>query len=92
MEARVYIFPTSALKSRDKKINYFIFISGFENEDCNSALLRIFPKIDMEKIYKVIDETPYISEIRKRFYKKILKMRYDMILKVCYEELIEKII
>ena len=90
MEARVYIFPTSALKSDDKKINYFIFISGFENEDCNNALLRIFPKIDMEKIYKVIDETPYISEIRKRFYKKILKMRYEMILKVCYEELREK--
>ena len=33
------------------------------------------------------DETPYISEIRKKFYKKILKMRYEMILKVCYEEL-----
>lgn len=44
----------------------------------------------MEKIYKVIDETPYISEVRKRFYKKILRMRYDMILKECYEELIEK--
>lgn len=87
MEARVYIFPTSALKSDDKKINYFIFISGFENEDCNNALLRIFPRIDMEKIYKVIDETPYISEIRKRFYKKILKMRYEMILKLSYEEL-----
>ena len=25
MEARVYIFPTSALKSNDKKINYFIY-------------------------------------------------------------------
>ena len=87
MEARVYIFPTSALKSDDKKINYFIVISGFENEDCNNALLRIFPRIDMEKIYKVIDETPYISEIRKRFYKKILKMRYEMILKLSYEEL-----
>ena len=92
MEARVYIFPTSALKYNDKKINYFTFISKFENKDCNNAILRIYPKIDMEKIYTVIDETPYISEIRKRFYKKILKMRYDMILKVCYEELIEKII
>ena len=87
MEARVYIFPTSALKYNDKKINYFTFISSLNNEECNRALLKMYPKIDMEKIYKIIDETPYISEIRKKFYKKILKMRYEMILKVCYEEL-----
>ena len=90
MEARVYIFPTSALKYNDKKINYFTFISSLNNEECNRALLKMYPKIDIEKIYKIIDETPYISEIRKRFYKKILKMRYEMILKVCYEELREK--
>ena len=47
----------------------------------------MYPKIDMEKIYRIIDETPYISEIRKKFYKKILKMRYEMILKLSYEEL-----
>lgn len=88
MEARVYSFPTSALKYNDKKINYFTFISGLKNENCNNALLRIFPKIDMEKVYKIVDETPYISDIRKKFYKKILKMRYDMILKISYEELI----
>lgn len=87
MEARVYIFPTSALKYNDKKINYFTFISSLNNEECNRALLKMYPKIDMEKIYRIIDETPYISEIRKKFYKKILKMRYEMILKVCYEEL-----
>ena len=90
MEVRVYIFPTSALKYNDKKINYFTFISSLNNEECNRALLKMYPKIDMEKIYRIIDETPYISEIRKRFYKKILKMRYEMILKVCYEELREK--
>ena len=90
MEARVYIFPTSALKYNDKKINYFTFISSLNNEECNRALLKMYPKIDMEKIYRIIDETPYISEIRKKFYKKILKMRYEMILKVCYEELREK--
>lgn len=90
MEARVYIFPTSALKYNDKKINYFTFISSLNNEECNRALLKMYPKIDMKKIYRIIDETPYISEIRKKFYKKILKMRYEMILKVCYEELREK--
>lgn len=90
MEARVYVFPTSALKLEDKKINYFDLISSLENEDCNQALLRIYPKIDMEKIYKIIENTPYISDIRKKFYNKILNMRYEKILKFAYKKLISE--
>lgn len=87
LKARVFVFPTSALKMNDKKINYFEFISSLTNSDCNKALLKIFPKIDIEKINKIIDKTPFISEIRKTFYKKILKMRYEKILKFSYEKL-----
>lgn len=87
MDARVYVFPTSALKINDKKINYFEYISSLQNDDCNKALLRIFPKINIEQINKIIEETPYISEIRKQFYKKILKLRYEKILKYSYEKL-----
>ena len=87
MEARVFVFPTSALKIHDKKIIYFDFISNLENEDCNKALLKIYPRIDMEKISKIIDETPVISNIRKSFYKKILKLRYEKILKYSYDKL-----
>lgn len=86
MQARVFVFPTSALKINDKKINYFDYISNLENEDCNKALLRIFPKINMEKINNIIDSTPSISNIRKEFYKKILNMRYEKILKYSYEK------
>lgn len=87
MEARIYVFPTSALKVNNKKINYFEFISKLENEDCNKALLRIYPKIDFGKINNVIDETPAISDIRKDFYKKIIKLRYEKILKWSYDKL-----
>lgn len=87
MEARIYVFPTSALKVNNKKINYFEFISKLENEDCNKALLRIYPKIDFGKINNVIDETPAISNIRKDFYKKIIKLRYEKILKWSYDKL-----
>lgn len=87
LNARVFVFPTSALKLNDKKINYFEFINSLEEKDCNEALLRIFPKIDIEKINNIIDETPMISNIRKEFYKKILGMRYEKILKASYEKL-----
>ncbi len=89
LKARVFVFPNSALKINDKKINYYDFISSLENQDCNEALLRIFPRIDLDRINVIIDSTPYISEVRKEFYKKILKMRCDFILKENYEKLIE---
>lgn len=92
MEARVYIFPTSALKENDKKINYFDFVSSFKNEECNQALIRTFPKINTNKIDEIIDNTPYITDIRKKFYKKILNMRYEKILKYSYERLCKKMI
>ncbi len=87
MDARVFVFPTSALKINDKKINYFEYISKLENEECNNALSRIFPKIDLESVNKIIEETPFISDIRKEFYKKIIQMRYEKILKYSYEKL-----
>ena len=86
MDARVFVFPTSALKIKDKKINYFEYISSLENENCNTALLRIFPKINLEKINNIIDKTPFISDIRKEFYKKIITMRYIKILKYSFEK------
>jgi hypothetical protein len=87
MEARVYVFPTSALKINDNKINYYDFISSLENEECNKALLRIFSKIELQKINSIVEETPGISNIRKDFYKKIIKMRYEKILKHNYDKL-----
>ena len=90
MKARVYVFPTSSLKVNDKKINYYEYISSLQNEDCNKALVKLFPKIDLEKINSIINDTPFISNIRKEFYKKILKLRYDEILKVNYNKLVQK--
>lgn len=57
------------------------------NEDCNKALKRIQPKIDMEEINLIIDETPYITELQKKFYKTILMERKEKILNVSFEKL-----
>ena len=87
IKARIYVFPTSALKINDKKINYFDFISSVKNNDCNKAVLRIFPKIDIDVINAIIDNTPYISDIRKEFYKKMIRLRYELIIKSSYNKL-----
>ena len=81
LNARVYQFPTSALKIHNKKINYYDFISSKQNADCVVALERILPRIDMDKLYDLIENTPYITELQKEFYKKYIEARYEKILK-----------
>lgn len=84
LQARVFQFPTSALKQNGRKINYYDFIHGTQNADCNSALLRIFPRIDIEKINAFIDRVEGISDLQKEFYRSYIQARYDLILQPAY--------
>ena len=52
---RIYQIPLSAIKFNGSKINYYDFLHSFENTDCNKALSRIQPKINLDKINKIID-------------------------------------
>ena len=37
LHARVFQFPTSAIKLNNRKINYYDFITHAENDECNAA-------------------------------------------------------
>ena len=90
IEARIYIFPNSILKNNDKKINYFNYISSLENKDCHEALKRIGRRIDLNMINKIIDEVEGISDIRKEFYKTMLRLRKEKIIDYSLNLLYEK--
>ena len=87
LNARIFQFPTSAIKLNDKKINYYDFISSMENKDCNNAILRILPKIDVENINSFINDTPYITDLQKEFYETYIKARYEKVLLPTYRKL-----
>ena len=87
MKVRIYERPFSALKINQENIKYFDFISSLENADCNAALKRIFPKINMEHIFEIVEQTPAINDLQKRFYKTMLKERYERILLHSYMKL-----
>lgn len=87
MNARIYQFPNSILKQNGKKINYYNFITSCNYEECNNALLRIVPRIDMNAIYTFIDSVEGLSELQRKIYKKYLSNRYEKILMVAYEKL-----
>lgn len=87
LNARIFQFPTSAIKLNDRKINYYDFITSMQNEDCNKAILRIVPKIEIENIKVFIDSVPYISDLQKEFYKTYISERYEKILTPVYRKL-----
>lgn len=90
IDARVFVFPTSAIQSEGKKINYFDFISSLQNSDCNKALRRIAPKINTEAIEQMIKDIPCISELQKQFYITMLRHRKEHIIDYSLEALKKK--
>lgn len=86
-DIRIFERPLSGIKTNGIKIQYFKFISSLENKDCNKALKRILPKIDLDKIYKIVEEIPFISDLQKEFYKTMLRERKERILDFSYQKL-----
>lgn len=80
LHARIFQFPTSAIKLKGRKINYYDFLTRSDNEDANTALKRIAPRINIEQIESLIDRVPGISDIQKEFYKRYVNARYDLII------------
>lgn len=80
LNQRIFNQPLSAITQNGRKINYFDFISSLQNEDCNQALKRIAPRIDISKIDRIIDETLAISDLQRKFYRTILTERKGKII------------
>ena len=80
MDFRIFEIPLSGIRLDGEKIRYFDFISSLKNKDCNEALKRIVPRIDMKKIFELVDETPFISDLQKQFYCTMLSERKEKIL------------
>lgn len=80
-----------------KLINPLKYIESMNNSYCNSAIKRIIPKIDMDKIKTIFDEIPskcnelsVFSDIQKEVYYEVLNYRLDNVLKPVYKKLLEK--
>lgn len=77
---RIFIFPNAAFKINNQKINFYKFLTTTNDIDCLRAVERITPKIDFDRINKIIDDVPILSEVRKRFYKRYIHERFNKII------------
>lgn len=92
MKKRCYIFPSATLyltTEKTGKPGYYDMLASGYDKNCSAALIRMFPKIKIDEINNIINNTPIISDIKKDFYKKILTMRYELILEKAYQHCID---
>ena len=88
MNARIYHFPTSAIKLNGQKINYYHFLMNAEFEECNQAIKRIVPRINISKINDFIYTIPYLTDLQRKFYSSYITARYEKIMKPAYENVL----
>lgn len=77
---RVYRFPTSQIKMGGKKSSYHEVIGSLRFPECNEALRRIVPRVDLDRISELIDDTCFITDTHRRFYKHMIRNRFEKIL------------
>lgn len=87
---RIFVFPSSVIEENGKKISYFEFISSLKNEECNAALKRIYGRIDMEQLNKIVEVTPALLPEQRDFYKIMLWERKEKILDYSMEQLLKQ--
>lgn len=92
----VYDSSISIYSLNGKRINPLKFIESMENNECNKAILRIIPKINMDKIKSIFDEIkeeyndlPVLSKMQKVYYLKSLEYKYNNVLIPVYNKLLE---
>lgn len=69
----------SCLKENGKKINYLSYLKQTNNEECKNAIVKVLKNIHIEQIEEFINSIECMSDIRKEFYKNIIKKRYNLL-------------
>ena len=90
LNARIFQFPTSAVKLEGKKIRYYDFLMSGQSEDCNEALIQIVPKIHVETIQNFLEEVPYLSDLQRTFYLTYIQARLEKLLLPAYKQAVSQ--
>ncbi len=53
--------------------------------DCSKAVRNIVPKVNINAVHEIIQNTPVISDERKTFYQTMIEMRKHFLLDAAFE-------
>ena len=86
-DERIYAFPTSQVKLNGEKSSYAEVINSLAFRECNDAVVKICRKYKSEEADRLIDATEMITDTQKKFYKYMLRQRFEKILLPAYKKL-----
>ena len=96
MKQAIYDSSVSSFLKDGKRINPLKFMEKMDNEDLNNAILRITPKIDLNKIKELFvsipssyDGLPVLTEPQRKLYYESIVYKYENVLKTIYNKLNE---
>ena len=94
MKQVIYDSSVSSFLKDGKRINPLKFIEKMDNEDLNNAILRITPKINLNKIKELFasipssyDDLPVLTDSQRKLYYESIVYKYEHILKPIYNKL-----
>jgi hypothetical protein len=79
LEARIYLFPQSALKKNGVKISYVDFVRENRMGSLSRSVEKIIPRIDINAINSFIDTVPLLTDIQREFYKYYVEARFKVL-------------
>lgn len=84
IDERIYRYPTAAFYDHGIKISYCGFLNETDNYERFPLLCRsvqnIMENLSMDKVNRIVDDTPALSDIRREFYKVMISERYQKII------------
>lgn len=93
----IYDSCLSIYRRGGKNLNPLKYIESMNDEECNKAILRVIPKISMDKIVNIFEEIPeewdglpVLSRIQKNYYLKSLEYKYINVLIPVYTKLVKR--
>lgn len=76
----------SVIQDKRGKINYKDFFLNSKNPVFINEIKNIVPKININKIFALIDSAEEISEKRKNYYKSVLEGKYSLFIIPCLKK------
>lgn len=80
MLRRVFEFPTSQIRLSGRKSSYYEVIASRSFPECNEARDYVLSRLDMDCVQDLVGTLDGITETRREFYRRILGLRYRLIL------------
>ena len=91
MKTAIEDYPSSRLRAPSGRNAYYHVLKECEEKELDEAILRIYPRINLEEIFHFLEDLLQENQLLLHYYKVLLKARYEDVLKPRYQRALAKL-